>query len=126
MSNEGITFSDEFDHALKERGQVWGALDKVRDQNNKIVALGSKIKEVGTPEPLTDLTESKAPPEEIHATLWALDAELKRIEQDEGAIQANETRIAQIKKEIQNRWIMFFVAVGVIALIFLYILGQIF
>lgn len=126
MQDGDVAFSDEFDQALKERGQIWNALDKVRDQNNKITALGSKIKAVGSPEPLADLTETKAPPEEIHATLWALDTELKRIEQDEGAIQANETRIAQIKKEIQNRWIMFFVAVGVIALIFLYILGQVF
>ena len=124
MSDSGTTFSDEFDRALKERGQIWNALDKVRDQNNKIMALGSKIKEVGSPDPLTDLTETKAPPEEIHATLWALDAEIERIEQDEGAIKANETSIIQIKKEIQNRWIMFFVAVGVISLVFLCMLGQ--
>lgn len=126
MSDSGVFFSDEFDQALKERGQIWSALDKVRDQNNKIMALGSKIKEVGTPEPLMDLTETKAPPEEIHATLCALEAVLKRIEQDEAAIQSNETRITQIEQEIHNRWITCFVAVGVIALIFLYILGQIF
>ncbi len=124
MSDSGAAFSDEFDQALKERGQTWNTLDKVRDQNDKIIALGSKIAEEETPEPLTNLTETKTPPEEIHATLWALDAELKRIEQDEGTIQANEARIAQIKKEIQNRWVVFFVTIGILALIFLCMLGQ--
>jgi hypothetical protein len=126
VSNSEVSFSDEFNQALNERGKVWSALDAARNASNKIQSIGAGIEQEGSPDPISHLTEAATPPDEIHATLTALEAELHRIAEDQGTIQANNDQIAQIKRKIQNRWNIFFGSVGVLVMVSLCVLMQMF
>jgi hypothetical protein len=124
MSEPNIFLSDALEQSLKERAAIWQNFDTARNRAGQIEALSRGIHTNEIPEPISAIASAENPVAEINATLQELQAEKAVIDKSENQIRENNERIQFLNQKIRNRYITFFVAVGVVGLILLCMVFQ--
>jgi hypothetical protein len=124
MSDSNVVLPAELAEALKDRAVLWQNFDTARNRAGQIEALSRGIHTNEIPEPISEIASAENPVAEINATLQELQAEKAVIEKSENQIRENNERIQFLNQKIRNRYITFFVAVGVVGLILLCMVFQ--